>query len=102
MLDAVNEHFRRKEKSDQLDAMDTFYQRAYSLISSEKALAAFVIEAESAEVRDEYGRNQAGQRMLMARRLVEAGVRYVVLQYGGWDMTPPNLYSMRTASSAFV
>ena len=37
------------------------------------------------EVRDEYGRNQAGARMLLARRLVEAGVRFVTLTYGSWD-----------------
>ena len=58
--------------------MDTFYQRAYSLISSQKAREAFNINAEPAALRDEYGRNAAGQRMLMARRLVEAGVRFVV------------------------
>ncbi len=85
MLDAVNDHFAKKEKADNLDAMDTFYQRAYGLISSEKARAAFDIEKEPAKLRDEYGRNAAGQRMLMARRLVEAGVRFVTLQYGGWD-----------------
>jgi hypothetical protein len=85
MLDAVNEHFRSKEKADNLDAMDTFYQRAYGLVSSEKARAAFDINAEPAKLRDEYGRNAAGQRMLMARRLVEAGVRFVTLHYGGWD-----------------
>ena len=49
MLDAVNGHFAGKEKSDNLDAMDTFYQRAYGLISSEKARAAFDINAEDAE-----------------------------------------------------
>ena len=48
MLDAVNAHFSGKEKSDNLDAMDTFYQRAYGLISSsEKARAAFDINAET-------------------------------------------------------
>ena len=41
MLDAVNAHFAGKERSDNLDAMDTFYQRAYGLISSEKAREAF-------------------------------------------------------------
>ena len=66
--------------------MDTFYQRAYSLISSQKAREAFNINAEPAAIRDEYGRNAAGQRMLMARRLVAAGVRFVTLPYGGWDM----------------
>jgi hypothetical protein len=86
MLDAVNAHFAGKEKSDNLDAMDTFYKRAYGLISSEKARAAFDINAEDAKLRDEYGRNAAGQRMLMARRLVESGVRFVTLTYGGWDL----------------
>jgi Protein of unknown function (DUF1501) len=85
MLDAVNDHFDSKEKADGLEAMDTFYQRAYSLISSEKARAAFNINAETPALRDEYGRNAAGQRMLMAKRLVAAGVRFVSLSYGGWD-----------------
>ncbi|MFM8272281.1 MAG: DUF1501 domain-containing protein [Gemmata sp.] len=86
MLDAVNAHFAGKERSDNLDAMDTFYQRAYGLISSEKAREAFDINKEDAKLRDQYGRNAAGQRMLMARRLVEGGVRLVTLTYGGWDL----------------
>jgi hypothetical protein len=86
MLSAVNEHFASKEKADGLEAMDTFYQRAYSLISSQKAREAFNINAEPAKIRDEYGRNAAGQRLLLARRLVAAGVRFVSLTYGGWDM----------------
>jgi hypothetical protein len=85
-LEAVNDYFAKKEKSDALQAMDTFYDRAYSLISSKPAREAFNINAEPAAVRDAYGRNQAGQRMLMARRLVGAGVRFVSLTYGGWDM----------------
>jgi uncharacterized protein (DUF1501 family) len=84
-LDIVNDHFRQREKSDALDAVDTFYQRAYSLISSEQARLAFDIEKEDAAIRDQYGRNTAGARMLLARRLVEAGVRFVTLTYGGWD-----------------
>jgi uncharacterized protein (DUF1501 family) len=66
--------------------MDTFYSHAYNLISSDKAREAFNINAEAAALRDEYGRNAAGQRFLMARRLVSAGVRFVSLTYGGWDM----------------
>jgi hypothetical protein len=85
VLESVNEHFRSLEKSDALDAMDTFYDRAYSLLSSQKAREAFNIDAEPAKIREEYGMHDAGQRMLMARRLVEAGVRFVVLNYGGWD-----------------
>jgi hypothetical protein len=101
VLEAVNDHFRRKEKSDGLAAMDTFYERAYSLISSQPAREAFNIEAETAEMRDAYGRNEAGQRMLMARRLVEAGVRFVVLQYGGWDMHNQITQGMRGSMPAF-
>jgi hypothetical protein len=86
MLAAVNEHFTAKEQSDNLDAMDTFYQRAYGLISSDKAKAAFDINAETPQLRDEYGRHAAGQRFLMCRRLVEAGVRFVSVTYGGWDL----------------
>ncbi len=85
-LDAVNAHFKSKQNADAINAMDTFYQRAYSLISSEKAREAFNIDAEDAALRDRYGRNTAGQRLLMARRLVEAGVRFVSVTYGGWDM----------------
>ena len=75
-LEAVNDYFAKKDKSDNVGAMNTFYERAYSLISSQQAREAFNIEAEPAAVRDEYGRNAAGQRLLMARRLVAAGVRF--------------------------
>ena len=85
-LDAVNEYFTKKDKSDSVGAMNTFYERAYSLISSPQAREAFNIDAEKAALRDAYGRNVAGQRLLMARRLVAAGVRFVTLTYGGWDM----------------
>ncbi len=81
----IDEHFSTLEKSDVLDGMDSFYQRAYRMISSDKARAAFSIKDEPAQLREAYGRNEAGQRMLLARRLVEAGVRVVSLSYGGWD-----------------
>lgn len=82
----MNRYFAERETSDGIEAMDTFYQRAYGLLSSKEAKEAFNINAEPAAVRDEYGRNEAGQRMLLARRLVAAGVRFVSLTYGGWDM----------------
>jgi hypothetical protein len=86
VLAAVNDRFASKENSDSLDAVDTFYDRAYSLINSQKAREAFDINKEDAATRDKYGRNTAGARMLLARRLVEAGTRFVTLTYGGWDM----------------
>jgi len=85
MRAAVDAHFSALEKSDALEGMDSFYQRAYSMISSDKARAAFALSDEPQKLRDDYGAGQAGQRMLLARRLVEAGVRFVSLTYGGWD-----------------
>ncbi len=84
-LSSVNEYFSSRHNADSVTAMDSFYERAYSLISSEKARDAFNIDKEDDAMRDSYGRNQAGQRMLLARRLVEAGARFVTLTYGGWD-----------------
>lgn len=86
LRDIVGRHFQQMDDNANLEAMDEFYTRAYDLVSSAQARAAFDIAAESASVRDEYGRNEAGQRMLLARRLVESGVRLVTLNYGGWDM----------------
>ena len=85
LLSAVDEHFRSIEKSDAINAMDSFYEAAYGLISSNKAREAFNLNSEPAKLRDEYGRNAAGQRFLLARRLVEAGTRMVSVNYGGWD-----------------
>lgn len=85
MRAAVDAHFSALEKSDALDGMDSFYQRAYAMLSSDKARAAFALADEPQKLRDDYGAGAAGQRMLLARRLVEAGVRFVSLTYGGWD-----------------
>ena len=85
MRAVVDEHFSSLEKSDALDGMDSFYHRAYAMMSSDSARAAFDLKKEPDQLRDEYGRNTAGQRLLLARRLVESGVRFVSLTYGGWD-----------------
>jgi hypothetical protein len=86
ILETIDSHFKYTEQSDNLAAMDTFYQQAFDMISSPKARAAFDIAKEPELLRTSYGHNQAGQRLLMARRLVEAGVRFVSVTYGGWDM----------------
>jgi uncharacterized protein (DUF1501 family) len=86
LLASVDSHFNALEKSDALEAMNSYYQRAYSLISSQDAREAFNIDAEPAEVRDEYGRHAFGQRLLLARRLVEGGARFITVSDGGWDM----------------
>ena len=85
MRSIVDGYFSKLEKHDQLDAMDSFYSKAYDLISSPEARSAFELDKEPADLREAYGMNSAGQRLLMARRLVESGVRFVALTYGGFD-----------------
>ncbi|MBC8352014.1 MAG: DUF1501 domain-containing protein [Planctomycetes bacterium] len=70
---------------DPLLAVDEFYQQGQQLIRSTKSQQAFDIHSEPDETREKYGRNGFGQRALLARRLVEAGVPFVTLYEGGWD-----------------
>jgi hypothetical protein len=69
----------------QAGALDEFRSRAFQLMTSPAAKKAFDIHAEPAALRDEYGRNTLGQSCLMARRLVEAGVRCVTIDHNNWD-----------------
>ena len=86
MLSVVDDHFKTRESHvDAVKAMDSFYNDAYSMISSTQAREAFEIAKESEATREMYGKNAAGQRFLLARRLVEAGVRMVTVTYGSWD-----------------
>ena len=86
LLGAVDEHFMQLEgRVDAVKAMDTFYKDAYNMISSQQAREAFLLTKESEATREMYGKNAAGQRLLLSRRLVEAGVRMVTVSYGGWD-----------------
>ncbi len=64
-----------------MQAMDTFNERAVSLLTSNRAREAFDLSRESASVRDMYGRHCWGQRALMARRLVEAGCSFVTMVF---------------------
>jgi hypothetical protein len=70
---------------DPVLASDEFYAQGYQLVTSQKAQAAFDIHSEPDAVRDRYGRDSFGQRALLARRLVEAGVPFITLYDGGWD-----------------
>ena len=85
MLKMMDDQYAESNQSDLIQAMDSFYERAYQLMDSKTAREAFDLKLEKQKLRDAYGMNQAGQRMLMARRLVEAGARYVSLTVGGWD-----------------
>ena len=70
---------------DPVVELDQYYEQGHRLITSRNAQKAFDIAAEPDAVRDEYGRNSFGQRALLARRLVEAGVPFITLYEGGWD-----------------
>jgi hypothetical protein len=70
---------------DPVLALDGYYEQGYSLITSKESQKAFDISQESDKVRDAYGRSSFGQRALLARRLVEAGVPFITLNDGGWD-----------------
>ena len=66
--------------------MSTYYEKAYSLITSADARKAFDIHSEPDKVRDAYGRTQLGQCALLARRLIEAGSKFVGVDAPGWDV----------------
>ncbi len=93
--EAVEDHFRKIEANPaQLDTMEEFYQQAYKLISSPAARKAFSLEGETDAMTRLYGdyknpRNGQpfgiGRRLMLARRLVEAGVRFVTVTYNGSD-----------------
>ena len=76
--------FKGKYESQLVDAYDATYREAVRLMGSSE-LAAFDIKQEKEETREFYGNNKIGQGCLLARRLVEKGVRFVEVEYGGWD-----------------
>ena len=90
LLAQFEQQLRRLDGEKALTAYDRFQQRALSLVASERTRKALDIKQESPEVRDRYGRHLFGQSALMARRLVEAGVRYTTVHFDcpngyGWD-----------------
>jgi hypothetical protein len=97
VLDVVDTWQAKVESSvAPLVATETFYQKAYSLITAPRAKKAFDINAEEPRMRDRYGRNSLGQGCLLARRLVEAGVRFVTVTDGGWDTHQENFKALKT------
>lgn len=85
LLGALDSEFRKVEQSPLIDSIDEFYQKAFDLVSSPAAKEAFDISAEPDRLRDAYGRTNVGQGALLARRLVEAGVRLATVYHGGYD-----------------
>ena len=79
-----------------LQAAGTFYEKAYNLVTAPMAKKAFDIHSEDPRLRDRYGRNSLGQGCLLARRLIEGGVRFVTVTDGGWDTHQDNFKAMKT------
>ncbi|HEV2473775.1 MAG TPA: DUF1501 domain-containing protein [Chthonomonadales bacterium] len=96
LSEALDDWQRNKETaSPATRAMDEFSARAYALVTSPIAKKAFNLKEEPDKLRDQYGRNYFGQSCLLARRLVEAGVRCVTINYGGWDTHQNNFNIMK-------
>lgn len=96
VLDAVDTwQSKMEETPEAIEATDTFYQKAYSLITSPEAKRAFDLSREDPRQRDRYGHHALGQGCLLARRLIEAGTRFVTVTDGGWDTHTNNFRSLK-------
>lgn len=77
------------------NALDEHYKTAFNMITSPETKRAFAIDQEEAPLRDAYGRTKFGQSCLLARRLIESGVRFVTVTDGGWDTHQNNFKSLK-------
>lgn len=76
-------------------ALDTHYRAALNLVAAPETRLAFDLKRESSRLRDSYGRTRFGQSLLFARRLIEAGVRFVTVSDGGWDTHSDNFRELK-------
>ena len=84
-LAAADTLVRTGKADDPVTGADNFYNKAYELITSPTTRKAFDLKGEPDALRDRYGRNSLGQGLLLGRRLIESGVRFVTVSRGGWD-----------------
>jgi hypothetical protein len=86
LLTGFDRTFQEVDRSaDLLDGFDAFHKQALDILRSDRTKRAFDLEREPAAIRERFGANPFGQGVLAARRLVEAGVRFVTVSLGGWD-----------------
>ena len=85
LMDEFDTAFRKKFQSEEVKAYTEFYDETMKLMKSED-LKAFDLSQEPQATREKFGRNSFGQGALLARRLCQSGVRFVEVQFGGWDM----------------
>ena len=81
---------------DIVEGLDAFHQQALDILRSDRTKKAFDLAKEKDTVRESYGNNPFGQGVLAARRLVEAGVRFVTISTGGWDTHGQNFNALKT------
>jgi hypothetical protein len=85
LLDSFDSINRDVDRTGLMDGLDSFETQAFDLLVS-RAREVFDVNREEPRIRDMYGRGRLGDQMLLARRLCEAGVGFVTLHFGGWDM----------------
>jgi hypothetical protein len=83
LLQVVESEFPLVREAEAVGRLDSFYQRAFGLVTSTEARKAFDVNSEAPKLRERYGRNIYAQQCLLARRLVESGVRLVTIVWGG-------------------
>ncbi|MDB4319225.1 DUF1501 domain-containing protein, partial [bacterium] len=98
VADALNRQFSERYKTPDVKAYDSLYDEAVKLMHSDD-LKAFDINAEPAKMREAYGKDRFGQGCLLARRLVESGVRFVEVSHGGWDTHYDNFNSVESRAA---
>jgi uncharacterized protein (DUF1501 family) len=97
LLAGLDATFKNADKNaDVVDGFDTFHKQALEILRSDTTKKAFDLTQEKQELRDRYGANGFGQGVLAARRLVEAGVRFVTISIGGWDTHGQNFNALKT------
>ena len=96
MLGRIDALQRQGDRQPELfTALDKDYQAALDLVTAPEAKRAFEIGVEDPRLRDRYGRNRFGQNCLLARRLIEGGVRFVTVSDGGWDTHTDNFKGLK-------
>ncbi|MFL5241500.1 MAG: DUF1501 domain-containing protein [Gemmataceae bacterium] len=94
-LNGIDGSFRKFDGStDLVDGMEAFHKQALDILRSDKTKKAFDLDREPARLRERYGNNNFGTSALAARRLVEAGVRFITISLGGWDTHGKNFESL--------
>lgn len=101
LLASLDESRRVLGTNQVAESMDEFTRQAFEMVTGDRARSAFDLDKETEVTRDRYGRTTFGQSMLLARRLVEAGVTFVSVRVGGWDDHNKIVSSMKAKGPAF-